>query len=400
MESNRRRRQDRLAAGAGTGMSIANGGGDADNDAEIRRQMEVFLMRMDGGFGEVDGDEDEEGMYDLYNGMDIVDYFDLDELEMEQDSEPMSQDADDISTGQVSTVEHEPNEYIRFCTRLTFSTLLYPYEYARILIQLGHEPMPSQVYQIWKLKPFVLLPGVHKYVEYIKRCDGFAGLYRGVVPRILGTTVGFLFSDVLVKLLRIRPYNSGPKELNHPFREYVWDLFRDSIRLATASVLSYPFHLVMVRQAAQFVGREKIFETLQSSVKHIFEQNGIMGFYAGFVPKLVAEMTVLVVTSTATHIFFRSGRDGDYYMSAVVQMVTTLATYPLEVASSCMACTGTPLAVGGPPLMPTYIDWIDCLSDLYTRGEHTRGIHLFWRTVPRFQISTGLLDGATYVRVP
>ncbi|EDW82678.2 uncharacterized protein Dwil_GK18865 [Drosophila willistoni] len=380
-------------------MNIANGGGDADNDAEIRRQMERFLMRMEGATDDMDVEDDEEGLYDLYDEMDIADDFDLEEQEIEQDREPMPQESHDNSAGQQS-LEHEPNEYVRFCTRLTVSTLLYPYDYARTLIQLGHEPMPHMVYQVWKFKPICLLPGVHKYVQYIKRCDGFAGLYRGLLPRVLGTTVGFLFSDILLKFLCIRPYNSGPKKGAHPFREYAWNLFRDSIRLATASVLSYPFHLVMVRQAASFVGKEKVFETLQSSVKYIFEQDGIVGFYAGFVPKLIAEMTVLVVTSTMAYIFFRSGDDGYHYKAGVVQLMTTFATYPLEVASSCMACSGTPLAAGAPPRMPIYVDWIDCLTDLYARGEHTRGIHLFWRTIPRFQISTGLLDGAPYVRAP
>nr|CBE66608.1 CG10920-PA [Drosophila ananassae] len=292
-----------------------------------------------------------------------------------------------------------PLEIIRFALRLGYNALLYPYEFAKILIQLGHEPLQARPYT-WPFinnRPHLYLPGVHQYVQHIQQVDGFRGLYRGLTARLVSSAIDYLLGDILLHVLRLKPFRrDGPSCRCPPGgKEFLYNLFRDSIRLVTAVLLTQPFHVIMIRQMAQFVGRETIYEGLAGSLMTLVNNDGWLGLYAGVAPRFLSEWLVLVVTSSMSHFcrrFIRLNRVQQQYNAVLIQMAASLLVYPLEVTGSCMACTGAPLVACEPPRMPLYNHWADCLTDLYARGGHNRGALLFWRTIPRIQMQRRQLE--------
>ncbi|EDX02344.1 mitochondrial carrier homolog 2 [Drosophila yakuba] len=287
-------------------------------------------------------------------------------------------------------VHGRPNQLVRFCLRVGYNALLYPYEMAKVLIQLGHEPLQARPFQLrlFQRRPRLFLPSVHRYVQHIQQMDGFTGIYRGLTARLAASIVDYLLGDLLLAVLHFAPYKRGPRQ-GLGLKELCWNLTRDSVRLATAVAISHPFYVVMVRQIAQFVGRERVYEGLLGSLMAVAQQQGCAGLFAGMVPRLLGEWSVLVVTSALSHLCRRllpMSHTQQQYNAVVIQMLASLVVYPLEVTSACMAGAGAPLAACEPPNMPLYNHWVDCLTDLYARGGQNRGAVLFWRSVPRIQL--------------
>ncbi|KAH8363743.1 hypothetical protein KR200_008348, partial [Drosophila serrata] len=279
--------------------------------------------------------------------------------------------------------EYEPSRLVRFCLRLGLNSLLHPYEVAKILIQLGHEPLSAIPYQLpfvgWR--PRLYLPGVQRYVTHIYQLDGIRGLYRGLGPRVIAGVLDYTLGDMLMNAIRLTPYTNVESHVGA--KEFLWNLMCDTIRLATSVAITHPFYVVMVRQVAQFVGRETVYEGIWTSLKIILETDGWEGLYAGAVPLFLGELAILAGSSALCHLCQRlvpMNLHSYQYNGAIIQMVVSKLAYPLHVTAACMAATGAPLTACEPPRMPLYNHWIDCLADLQARGGHHRGGLLFWRT--------------------
>ncbi|KAH8367948.1 hypothetical protein KR084_004625 [Drosophila pseudotakahashii] len=382
-------RRDSQAAGLGLG------GGDADNSALMRRttaaaaaaaapQAAPLVVQRQSMAGEprFPGSRISQGQ----------------EVTTCQGSEEATNSSSVAASSKGSPGHHgRPNQLVRFCLRLGYNALLYPYEMAKVLIQLGHEPLQARPFHLSLLhqRPRLFLPGVHQYARHIQRLDGYKGMYRGLTARLAASTVDYLLGDLLLALLHFKPYKRGARE-EPSLKEFCWNLTRDSLRLATAVALSQPFYVVMVRQIAQFVGRERVYEGLCGSLMTVVKQEGWAGLFAGMMPRLLGEWCVLGATSLLSHLCLRlvpMSRQQQQYNAVIIQMLASLLAYPLEVTAACMAGSGAPLAACEPPSMPLYNHWADCLSDLYARGGHNRGAILFWRTVPRIQLMKRHQDG-------
>lgn len=282
----------------------------------------------------------------------------------------------------------KPNDFLRFSLRMGYGALSHPYEYAKTLMQLGHEPLPAIVSKNFLGRPTAYLSSVHEYIRFIKQTDGFIGLYRGLGARFISCASAAMFSESLVNILGMSRYNLIEGE-KHPFKKYTWNLIRDGIVIITGLVFSHPFYVISVRQMGQFVGREIVYTGVYDSFREIWNQNGIMGFYAGFVPRLLCDLGVLFTTSTLSAIYnrmFQLKPTQKEYNSVIFQFGAIMIFYPLQVAAACMACSGSGIAAGAPPYMPIYAQWTDCLMDLFARGDHYRGIFIFRRTLPRLQM--------------
>ena len=66
------------------------------------------------------------------------------------------------------------------------TAFLHPVEYAKTLMQLGHEPLVPVQSKTLMGKQALALPNVFKYIGIIKKREGLTGLYSGLTPRILG----------------------------------------------------------------------------------------------------------------------------------------------------------------------------------------------------------------------
>lgn len=119
-----------------------------------------------------------------------------------------------------------------------------------------------------------------------------------------------------------------------------------------------------------------------ASIKEIFKQDGILGFFAGLIPKLLCDLTCIALASTTCYIvnrFYIREQASRAYFSGFIQFAYATLLYPLQVVSTCMMVSGTRLQAGQPPNMPVYYNWSHCWQELYAVNEHKRGSSLFWR---------------------
>lgn len=122
--------------------------------------------------------------------------------------------------------------------------------------------------------------------------------------------------------------------------------------------------------------------SLRQSFGEILQNEGWFGLWAGFVPKLLCELSCLVVSSTTIYLvnkYIICNKNKRQSMGGFIQFVCSSVMYPLQVVSTCMAVSGSRVKAGRPPHMPIYTSWTMCWRELYSAGEHKRGSSLFWR---------------------
>lgn len=82
----------------------------------------------------------------------------------------------------------DQNEYFEFNQQLgrifVTSVIQHPLEYAKVLIQLDYQPLPSFPTRTIFGSPRIGLPGVFSYMRFIYRQDGLLGLYQGLGYKI------------------------------------------------------------------------------------------------------------------------------------------------------------------------------------------------------------------------
>ncbi|XP_054735238.1 mitochondrial carrier homolog 2 [Anastrepha obliqua] len=283
----------------------------------------------------------------------------------------------------------EVNEWIRFGMRLAVSAALHPFEYSKVLIQLGYEPIPPRPGTSFLGRPIMVLPNIFQYAGYIRKMDGFYGCYRGLAPKLVGSIVSMIFSEKIADRVGLPEVDDKDKDDNNLTDEELYiqfkvNLKRDVVLSVSGIIVSQPFHVISLRMMAQFIGREKLYSSIFGSIKEIYKTEGVLGFFAGLVPKLLCDVVCLVLTSTTVFVLNKyaiKDKIGRQYNAGFVQFAFSSILYPLQVVSTCMSVTSSRLMAGRPPVMPKYKNWVDCWNDLQTRGELKRGSSLFWRSV-------------------
>lgn len=269
--------------------------------------------------------------------------------------------------------------------RMFVNMLFHPLDYAKILIQIGHEPIPPRPTITLFGQPALSLPNVFQYGRYIRKVDGLTGCYRGLVPKLCAYTISavamertfecikfdcdaVVYDELLTERLRL-------SKCSH-------DLFRDLISRIVGIIASHPFDVVMLRMMAQFVGREQKYNGLVGSFIEVYKENGIMGYYAGLVPRLIANTAILVLASASTYILNRyviRDKELKAHTASTMTFLATTIAYPFLVVYHCMAVNNCGLAAGLPPNMPIYNSWQDCWSHLSSTNQLKRGSSLLWR---------------------
>lgn len=198
-------------------------------------------------------------------------------------------------------------------------------------------------------------------------------------------------------------------EIRRSFYVFKRQLSRDVVLHVSALVLAQPFHVVSVRMMAQFVGQETIytwvffywlsclissdlykiytciakFRSFGKSLAEIVSNEGIFGLFSGLPAKIVCDGLCLVLASSTVYIVqkYIMEKRSNSQVTALVNFAWSSMLYPLQVVSTCMAVTGSRLAIGRPPNMPVYHDWRHCYAHLSQSGDSKRGSSLFFRLV-------------------
>ncbi|KAL5285217.1 MTCH2.2 family protein [Megaselia abdita] len=280
----------------------------------------------------------------------------------------------------------EVNEWIHFGVRLAFSSALHPLDYSKTLIQLGYEPIPAKRGKSLLGKEVQILPNVFSYAGHIRNTDGFFGMYRGLTPKLAGTLISMVFSEKIAEGFGFSEYTPtddlNEEQLLTQFKE---NLKRDLVVEVSGVILAHPFHVISVRMMAQFIGKETFYNSFFGSVAEIYKDYGIFGFFSGMIPKLMFEVSCLVLSSSTVFLLNKyviKDKMARQYNSSITQFAYASILYPLQVVSTCMTVTGSRLAAGNLPMMPNYNNWRECWNDLQIRDELKRGSSLFFRTAP------------------
>lgn len=226
--------------------------------------------------------------------------------------------------------------------------------------------------------------------------DGAIGCLRGVAPKLVGNCVSSLVSEKIALKLGLLPLpKEDPAKEETVSEEVAYQRFehqlkRELVISATGIIVSHPFYVVSYRMMAYFVGREETYRTAWSTVKEIWSTEGIFGFFAGIVPKMLFDMTVLTLASTSAYLINKHlvrEREGRQYTSMFTSYMYSSLLYPLQMVSACMIVNGANMRAGRPPQMPIYDNWRSCMKDLSLRGELKRGSSLFFRYVRPTEIN-------------
>ncbi|GLH11767.1 Mitochondrial carrier-like protein 2 [Gryllus bimaculatus] len=282
----------------------------------------------------------------------------------------------------------QENRWAQLGFRLVVNAAAHPIEYAKILIQIGHEPIPPYHTKTLFGKPALALPNVFQYISYIRSVDGFVGCYRGLGPKLCANAVSaIVFAEVTDSL---RPEGESDDETKDeeelPMEERRWNCINSVIREGTARtaafIVSQPFNVIAVRMMAQFIGGEEKYSSLSSSVVAIYKENGITGFFSGLIPRILGELSALAIAATLSFVvnnYVVEDREIKKYVAASMGFVAATIMYPFQAVSTCMAVTNSGIVAGRPPHMPVYTSWIDCWSHLQRTNQLKRGSSLIWR---------------------
>jgi len=286
--------------------------------------------------------------------------------------------------------------------RLGTSTCFHPLEYAKVLMQIGHEPVAPRSIKTFFGRPALVLPSVFQYCGYIRKRDGFLGLWRGVGPKLCSVALSTYTAQKFNELVPPDPALEEEEEENLTDEEKRIRFLRSTLREAASKIaciiVSQPLQVIAVRSMAQFVGGEDKYSGLVGGVVSVWRDSGLSGFWSGLVPRVIGEVSVLGITASLTFLvntYVLDDKEMKNYTGHVAGFLASSLCYPFQVVSTCMTVSRSGLASGFPPHMPLYSGWLDCFSDLRERHQLKRGASLIFR----YYTGPQVLVGDSMVRV-
>jgi len=180
-------------------------------------------------------------------------------------------------------------------------------------------------------------------------------------------------------------------------------MMRKSVCRVAALAASYPFYVLMTRCCSQFVGKEDIYSYLPLAVYDIYHNEGLLGFYSGFVPKVIGELLIIWVSQGATLIFTspmvlpKDLSGVNFYISQMILFFVQSIFYPFQLVSSVMSVNSCK-SLTASRIEPYFFSWQDCWRYLSQMGQLKRGAALFWRhkPLPRTSTSTTVSNPSGY----
>uniref|UniRef100_A0A8C7XN62 Mitochondrial carrier homolog 2 n=1 Tax=Oryzias sinensis TaxID=183150 RepID=A0A8C7XN62_9TELE len=272
------------------------------------------------------------------------------------------------------------------------TVLSHPLMYIKVLIQVGHEPLPPTLGRNLFGRQAQHLPGLFSYAKHIVKIDGKVGLFKGLVPRLCASTIGtFVHSKVVeVPLLYV------VIEIDKTTKTTARNIHRcvittkEMIARSCATVITHPFHVITLRCMVQFIGRETKYSGVFDSIVTIYREEGILGFFAGLIPRLLGDVLSLWICNMLAHLINTYTIDDSMNhkgeikncSQAATGFLASMLTYPFVLVSNLMAINNCGLAGGLPPYASIYPSWVDCWRHLSREGNMGRGNSLFFRKLP------------------
>ncbi|KFV85243.1 Mitochondrial carrier 2, partial [Struthio camelus australis] len=295
------------------------------------------------------------------------------------------------------------------------------------VLKVGYEPLPPTLGRNIFGRQVYQLPGLFAYAKHIVKVDGRAGLFKGLTPRLCSGAIGTIVHSKVLQVscaVCVGRRASGPTSQGGPTSRatactlrcclFLLQTSREMVARSAATLITHPFHVITLRCMVQFIGRETKYSGTLSAFATIYREEGILGFFAGLIPRLLGDILSLWLCNMLAYLIntyalengvraLRSRSDvapergpwGTFlysqvstmtemksYSQAVTGFFASMLTYPFVLVSNLMAINNCGLAGGLLPYAPTYSSWLDCWSQLRKEGNMSRGNSLFFRKVP------------------
>lgn len=295
-------------------------------------------------------------------------------------SEPVPGTDHEVTTGPV-----DPDTAVLLLSA-GVTTVTHPLLYVKLLIQVGHEPLPPRVGTTLFGRRVLYLPGFFSYARHIVSVDGKMGLFRGLSPRLLSSAISTVIRCKGKQQAELPSKISSRSSLRKVMKETSHEMMIQCL----SRVATHPFHVMSVRCMAQFVGREVKYSGMFTSILTIFQEEGVAGFYVGLVPHMLGEVLFLWCCNLLAHFINTYAVDENFSQASAVRSYTkfvmgiavSVLTYPFILAADITAVNNCGLAVGLPPHSPIFKSWMHCWSHLSQKGLLFRGSSFFFRRVP------------------
>ncbi|XP_019061339.1 mitochondrial carrier homolog 2 isoform X1 [Fukomys damarensis] len=273
---------------------------------------------------------------------------------------------------------------------------------------VGYEPLPPTIGRNIFGRQVCQLPGLFSYAQHIASIDGRRGLFTGLTPRLCSGVLGTVVHGKVLQhyqdgekpeesnsnlgpcIFKESGPGSAQKEGSPSFDQVIKETTREMIARSAATLITHPFHVITLRSMVQFIGRESKYCGLCDSIVTIYREEGLLGFFAGLIPRLLGDIISLWLCNSLAYLVNTYALDSGVstmnemksYSQAVTGFFASMLTYPFVLVSNLMAVNNCGLAGGSPPYSPLYSSWIDCWCTLQKEGNMSRGNSLFFRKVP------------------
>ncbi|NXT79721.1 MTCH2 protein, partial [Zapornia atra] len=295
------------------------------------------------------------------------------------------------------------------------TVLSQPLMYVKVLVQVGYEPLPPTLGRNVFGRQVYQLPGFFAYAKHIVKVDGRAGLFKGLAPRLCSSAIGtVVHSKVLQRALvggtgcfyslsdasSLGQPGTTKKEPVSSLEQVLKETSREMVARSAATFITHPFHVITLRCMVQFIGRETKYSGTLSAFTTIYQEEGILGFFAGLIPRLLGDILSLWLCNMLAYLINTYALENGglkvpfllpqvstmtemkSYSQAVTGFFASMLTYPFVLVSNLMAVNNCGLTGGLLPYAPTYSSWLDCWRQLHREGNMSRGNSLFFRKVP------------------
>jgi mitochondrial carrier len=162
-----------------------------------------------------------------------------------------------------------------------------------------------------------------------------------LVGNILSTHLSDSFADQ-IGVVRIDDEEKDDITEEEYYKRFKGQLRRNVTVHTLGAIISSPFHVISIRMMAQFVGREVKYSSIFGSILQIYKDEGISGFFSGFIPRLLFDISCVVIASTATYLvgrhFIREKEGRAYFgsLSSVILHIYIFDNNYNNIVSVCL----------------------------------------------------------------
>uniref|UniRef100_A0A8C5NT87 Mitochondrial carrier homolog 1 n=1 Tax=Junco hyemalis TaxID=40217 RepID=A0A8C5NT87_JUNHY len=223
----------------------------------------------------------------------------------------------------------------------------HPLLYVKLLVQVGHEPLPPTIGRNVLGRKVLYLPGFFTYARHIVEVDGKRGLFRGLTPRLISSTLSTITRGSVKKAFPLEDMEhvSNKDDVKTSLRKVVRETSHEMMMQCVSRVVSHPLHVISMRCMVQFVGREVKYSGVFSAIGRIFKEEGILGFFVGLVPHVLGDVIFLWCCNLLAHFINTYAVDDNFSQASVIRSYTkfvmgiavSMLTYPFLLVGDLMA---------------------------------------------------------------